>query len=937
MFLVMDYKNTLNLVDTPFLMRADLAKREPVMLQKWQADNVYQQIRTKRDGAPKFILHDGPPYANGQIHLGHAVNKILKDIIIKSKTLSGFDAPYIAGWDCHGLPIEQKVEQQLGKVGKTDKNGDIITACAFRTACRAYAKSQVAAQKKDFIRLGVLSDWDNPYLTMDYQIEADTVRALGAIIKNNHLVQGFKPVNWCLDCQSALAEAEVEYEDKTSDAVYVGFDVSSDNALFDGATAVIWTTTPWTLPANEAIAVGADITYARARFDHKEYIIAKNLIAELAKKIGHDGQVIHEFLGKDLVGQSAKHPLVDKKVPFITASHVSDDGGTGLVHTAPAHGVDDYIAGREHELPLINPVSGNGVYLDDARVFVGEHIYKAQPKIIALLSDNGHLVFHEKIRHSYPHCWRHKTPIIFRATPQWFVSMDKNDLRKKAMDSLQSVSFTPKFGEARLVGMIQNRPDWCVSRQRTWGVPLPIFVHKDTNDLHPDTPILIEKIASLIEQGGIDAWFSADISDFLNADDCQHYQKSDNTLDVWFDSGATSCTVLPKLGQIADLYLEGSDQHRGWFQSSLLVKMAADGQAPYRAILTHGFTVDANGRKLSKSLGNTKGFEPADIANNLGVDILRLWVASSDYRYEMAVSKEGFARCSDMYRRIRNTVRFLLANSDDLDAPLPIDSLLPLDKYIITRAQTVQNAIIKAYDDYNFHEVCTLITHFCAQDLGGFYLDIIKDRQYTCQKDSHARRSAQTAIYHMAHAMIRQIAPILSFSAQEGWQVLTKSDASDNYIFTQTWHDLPKSDVDTPFWDNIYALKTTVNGALELARTQKIIGANLAARVYLDTDADLSAIKDELKFAFIVSEVVLGVPDLSHYHLLDATDGSIDNSADKNPSIVHFADERARVWIAAAVGEKCARCWHITKDIQDNICARCHDNVHGTGEVRHHA
>ncbi|WP_019520222.1 isoleucine--tRNA ligase [Faucicola boevrei] len=928
--MTIDYKDTLNLADTTFAMRGDLAKREPVWLEKWQADDVYGQIRKARAGRKKYVLHDGPPYANGQIHLGHVVNKVLKDIIVKYKTLDGLDAPYVMGWDCHGLPIEQKVENEFGKVGhppKNDKNGEPITATQFRRACREYAKSQIELQKADFKRLGVLGDWDNPYLTMNFATEADIVRALGKIYDNGHIVRGLKPVNWCLDCGSALAEAEVEYENKTSDAIYVGFDVVGRENLsaianLDGKLqAVIWTTTPWTLPANQAIAVHGELDYAVVKSEKGHFIITLDLVDDFAKNVSLQSvEILATVKGADLTALKAQHPLIsDRQVPIITGEHVTADSGTGLVHTAPAHGVDDYNVGRANNLPTENPVGGNGVYLESAKVFVGEHIYKAQPKIIATLQESGHLLDHKEITHSYPHCWRHKTPIIFRATPQWFISMEAKGLREQALSDIGKVTWTPAWGQNRIESMMNGRPDWCISRQRTWGVPIAFFMHKDTGDLHPETSTLIEKVAQVIEQGGIEAWFDAPMSDFLDEQNCQNYVKSTDTLDVWFDSGATNFTVLGRrdeLAPIADLYLEGSDQHRGWFQSSLLVSEAVRGVAPYKQVLTHGFTVDAKGYKLSKSKGNTKGFEPAELAQKYGIDIVRLWVASSDYRYEMAVSKEGFDRVSDMYRRIRNTVRFLLANTDDFNPAtdlVPADTLVSLDKYILYKANKIQNDICTAYTNMDFHEVCQLITGFCGQDLGGFYLDIIKDRQYTSKTEGHARRSAQTAIYHIAHALVRWIAPILSFTAQEAWEVLK---GTDGYVFTQEWYALPivaLTDITESDWQAILAVKELANKAMDEARTDKLISSSLSASLAItapeDTYQALAKLGDELKFVFITSSVSLNQGDT------------------------------LSVKVAPATGEKCVRCWHILPSVGDNtdhpdICPRCVDNAFGAGEVR---
>ena len=951
-----DYKDTLNLADTVFPMRGDLAKREPKWLEQWFADDVYAQIRRARQGREKYVLHDGPPYANGQIHLGHVVNKVLKDMIVKYKTLDGYDAPYVPGWDCHGLPIEQKVEGIVGKVGQPhkdkSKNGALVTSTEFRGACRDYAKSQIDLQMVDFKRLGVLGDWENPYLTMNFKQEADTVRALAEIYKNGHITRGMKPVNWCLDCGSALAEAEVEYEDKKSDAIYVGFDIVNREALaatkaIEGALqAVIWTTTPWTLPANQAITVSEVLEYSVIKTDKGNFILAYNLVAHLMSVFNaKEYSVLATVKGDALTVLKAQHPLIaERQVPIITGDHVTADSGTGLVHTAPAHGVDDYMVGQKFHLPTENPVAGNGVYLPEAKVFVGEHIYKAQPKIIETLKTSGHLLKHDVITHSYPHCWRHKTPIIFRSTPQWFINMESQGLREQALTDIPKVVWTPSWGQNRIESMMHGRPDWCISRQRTWGVPIAFFIHKDTGNLHPNTAELMEKVAQVIEQGGVEAWFDAAAEDFIG-DDAKAYQKSTDTLDVWFDSGSTNFTVLanrPDLANPADLYLEGSDQHRGWFQSSLLVSEAIYGRPPYKQVLTHGFTVDAKGYKLSKSKGNTKGFEPQELANKYGIDIVRLWVGSSDYRYEMAVSTEGFARTTDMYRRIRNTIRFLLANTDDFDPATDMvdaSKLVSLDKYIVKRAEAVQADIRQSYTNMDFHQVCQAVVGFCSQDLGGFYLDIIKDRQYTTKANGEARRSAQTAIYHIAHALLRWIAPILSFTAQEAWQILK---GTDGYIFTQEWYEFPQfdmTDISEPDWDVILDIKDIVNKKMDVARSEGLINSNLSASVTIKTIGyvykTLSKLDKELKFVFINSNVNLiseSTGKAQEVKKLDKESGQLDVTTYNDLDII----------VEPAQGEKCVRCWHIREDIGINpahpeICGRCAENVEGQGEVRHYA
>ncbi|WP_227429747.1 isoleucine--tRNA ligase [Psychrobacter sp. I-STPA6b] len=938
-----DYKDTLNLADTSFPMRANLAKREPDWLKAWEEDDVYGKIRQARVGREKYILHDGPPYANGQIHLGHAVNKVLKDIITKSKTLSGFDAPYVPGWDCHGLPIEQKVEAKVGKVGQK------VSATEFRGLCREYAQSQIQLQMKDFKRLGVFGDWDNPYLTMNFAQEANIVRALAKIYANGHVTRGMKPVNWCLDCGSALAEAEVEYDDKTSDAIYVGFEVvdtdklldSVDTATDDKTFAVIWTTTPWTLPANQAISVHPEHEYSIVKTEKGNLVLASALVDSALEALGLENLgVIKTLQGTELELIKSQHPLIDsRQVPFILGEHVTTDSGTGLVHTAPAHGAEDYVVSLQYDLPVTNPVAGNGVYLETAEVFVNEHIYKAQPQIISALNDSGHLFKHYKIEHSYPHCWRHKTPIIFRATPQWFISMEAQGLKSQALRDIPNVTWTPAWGQNRIEAMVEGRPDWCISRQRTWGVPIPFFTHKDTDELHPRTLELMEEVALLIEKGGVEAWFDADAEQLIG-DDAKDYVKASDTLDVWFDSGTTHFAVLEHtdgLHNPADMYLEGSDQHRGWFQTSLLTSEAMYGRPPFKQVLTHGFVVDENGRKMSKSLGNI--ITPQDEINKTGADMLRLWIASSDYRYEMSAGQKVFKGATDMYRRIRNTVRFLLANTDDFNPEahsVAMDELVSLDKFIMARANTVQKAIITAYDAMDFHQVTQQVMSFCSQDLGGFYLDIIKDRQYTTMADGAPRRSAQTAMYHIAHALIRWIAPILTFTAQEAWEALLKDNARDDkaYIFTQEWYDLPNFSMDKVTeqdWSTILTAKDAINKHIENAREDKRINANLSAQVNIYASGDvydsLAKLKDELRFVLITSDATL-------HHL--------DDLEPNNPQGEETDIENLRVSVDSAQGTKCIRCWHVRNDVGSNaqhpeICQRCVSNVTGNGEVRYYA
>ncbi len=934
---MVDYKTTLNLPETDFPMRGNLANREPQMLKAWDEKTLYKAIRASRQGAKPFILHDGPPYANGDIHIGHSVNKILKDIIVKSKTLAGFDAPFIPGWDCHGLPIELKVE---GKVGKP---GHKISAAEFREECRAYASTQIAGQKADFIRLGVLGEWDKPYQTMDFGTEANIIRSLAKIIDNGHLHKGAKPVHWCTDCGSALAEAEVEYEDKTSPAIDVKFAAVESEAVaacFDGESgngpisAVIWTTTPWTLPANRAIALNAEVQYALVQIEGERLILAADLVNSVMQRAGIEAfSVLGLALGSALEMKLFQHPFYDFSVPAIMGEHVTTDSGTGCVHTAPGHGQEDFVVGNQYGLEVANPVGNNGVYLPDTELFAGQHVFKANDSVIAVLQERGALLHQEKLRHSYPHCWRHKTPIIFRATPQWFISMDQAGLRQRSREEIEKVQWLPDWGQARIDTMVANRPDWCISRQRTWGVPIALFTHKETQALHPQSVALMEQVAQLVEARGIQAWWDLDSTELLGAD-AADYEKVQDTLDVWFDSGVTHHSVVdarPEFkGQPADLYLEGSDQHRGWFMSSLISSVAMKNAAPYRQVLTHGFTVDGNGRKMSKSLGNV--MSPQQVVNKLGADILRLWVASTDYSGEMTVSDQILNRSADAYRRIRNTSRFLLANmngfvpSRDMVA---LEDMVALDRWIVARAHGVQQEIVAAYEQYNFHQVTQKLMHFCSVELGSFYLDIIKDRQYTAKTDGLARRSCQSALFLIAEAMVRWMAPILSFTADEIWQQLPGE--RETFVFTQYWFDglAPMADdalLNDGQWQQLVEVLAVLNKALESAKSEGIKN-RLEADVTLYADGELHALLtqlgDELRFALITSNV--------HVAYLADADGSADTE---------LAGLKVRLMKTEAV--KCERCWHHREDVgahtgHETICGRCVTNIDGEGEVRHYA
>ena len=920
-----DYKPTLNLPATKFAMKANLANREGGFLKKWQDDDLYGQIRAHNQGKPQFILHDGPPYANGDIHIGHAVNKVLKDIIVKSKSLSGFDAPYVPGWDCHGLPIELNVEKKKGKAGvKIDAN-------SFRAECRKYADVQVAKQKLDFQRLGILGDWNNPYLTKDFQYEADIVRALGKIVDNGHVSKGYKPVHWCTECGSALAEAEVEYKDKQSDAIDVKFRII-DHSIFKvdkPVSVVIWTTTPWTLPANEAVALHPEMSYVLADTGDEYLLLAQDLAQDALARYELKASIAPMvFTGSDLEGLQVQHPFYDKQVPIILGEHVTTDAGTGAVHTAPAHGQEDFIVGKQYDLPVNCPVDGRGVFFEDTELLAGQFIFKANASVIEILKSTNTLVKHAPLLHSYPHCWRHKTPVIFRATPQWFVSMQDNGLRDAVNAEIPKVDWIPDWGKKRIELMVGNRPDWCISRQRFWGVPITLFTHKQTGQLHPDTQALFVSISAMIEKEGIEAWFETDIKDLLGAD-AQDYEKATDTLDVWFDSGVSHFAVLKArdgLSDVADLYLEGSDQHRGWFQSSLISSVAINGKAPYKQVLTHGFTVDKDGKKMSKSLGNV--MSPQKVVNNLGADILRLWIASTDYTGEMTVSDEILNRSADSYRRIRNTMRFMLANTSGfspLQNAIEFDNMLDLDKWIVSKTADLQVQVLKAYEQYNFHNAMQLILNFCSNDLGGFYLDVIKDRQYTTQEDSRARRSAQTALNHILEAMVRWLSPVLSFTAEEIWQNMPNEKSQS--IFLSEWYEGLSVGYENIAIDTARNINPFIRKQMEVMRSDKTIGSSLDAQVDLYCDEKtyqaLDQLDDELRFVFITSDARI-------HPLIDKTDECIE------------ALEGVFIKVSKSEYEKCVRCWHHREDVGHHaehieLCGRCIENVAGDGEKREYA
>jgi isoleucyl-tRNA synthetase len=938
-----DYKSTLNLTDTPFPMRGDLAKREPGWIAQWQQQKRYEKIREASKGRPKFILHDGPPYANAAIHIGHAVNKILKDVVVKSKQMAGFDAVYVPGWDCHGMPIEIFVEKLHGK------NLPVEKLMGF---ARAHAESQIDLQKADFVRLGILGDWDHPYKTMNFATEAAEIRTLGTLFERGYVYRGLKPVNWCFDCQSALAEAEVEYEDKTSTAIDVGFplqDSERENlakafglaALPDGPVyAVIWTTTPWTIPANQALNVHPEFAYALVATGRGALVIAESRVEECLQTYALEGTVVATCKGVALERIAFRHPFYDRASPVNLADYVTLDTGTGIVHSSPAYGVDDFNTCKRYGMTndeILNPVMGNGQYVSTLPLFGGLNIWKAQPEIVKAIDDAGALFHSTNFKHSYPHCWRHKTPTVFRATSQWFVGMDavgKGDtatLRELALAAIEATNFYPDWGKARLHGMIANRPDWCISRQRKWGTPIPFLLHRETGQLHPNTPAILEQVAARVATEGIEVWQRITVEELIGAD-APAYEKSGDTLDVWFDSGSTFNTVMattPSLRALdgngkpsqADLYLEGSDQHRGWFHSSLLVSCAVNGRAPYKNLLTHGFVVDADGKKMSKSGFNSVA--PAKISEQLGAEILRLWVASTDYSGELSISDEILKRVVESYRRIRNTLRFLLANTSDFDFSkhaVPVEQMVELDRYAIAITADLQARVLKNYESYAFQPALQDIQSFCSAELGGFYLDVIKDRLYTTKVDGLPRRSAQTALYYILQSLTKLIAPVLSFTAEEIWETL--HSGKDDSVFLHPHVDLPDladaGDL-VARWTQLRAIRADVLKQIEAARTGGSVGSSLQAEVVLHVAADeaklLAGLGEELRFVLITSSA------------------RIETSA---------TDLMKQIVVTAAHAKKCERCWHYVDDVGSNaehptICGRCVTNLEGVGEVRKYA
>ena len=932
----MDYKHTINLPQTEFPMKADLARREPDILKQWEEGRTYARLREIARGRPRFVLQDGPPYANGAIHLGHAINKVLKDIVVKSRGMDGFDAPYVPGWDCHGLPIEHQIEKTRGKEVKA------LEPRAFRQACREYAMSQVNGQREDFKRLGVLGDWERPYLTMQPTYEAEQLRAFAQILRNGHVYKGLKPVHWCLDCRSALAEAEVEYEERTSPAIDVRFGVQDladlakrfelSSAPKSPASIVIWTTTPWTLPANQAVALGPEFRYSLIDTGTELLVLATELADAVLKRAGiENSKRIAEIEGAKLEGLQLKHPFYERVVPVILGDHVTLDAGTGAVHTAPGHGQEDFAVGLKYKLDVYNPVGSDGRFVTGTPLFEGERVFDANKHVSAVLAEHGGLLHEEPLRHSYPHCWRHKTPVIFRATAQWFISMEQAGLRKGAMREIPKVKWMPSWGENRLGSMIADRPDWCISRQRVWGVPLGLFTHKATGEPHPRSVELLEAVAKLVEQDGIDAWFDLDPAALLGGE-AGEYEKVNDIMDVWFDSGVAHHAV-PKINDAvsapADLYLEGSDQHRGWFHSSLLTSVAQHDRAPYKAVLTHGFTIDEKGRKMSKSLGNV--IVPQKVVGTLGADVLRLWIAATDYANEMSLSDEILKRVAESYRRIRNTARFLLGNLDGFDPAadrVPAEQMIELDRWAVWRTQQLQEEVIAAYRTYQFHLIYQKVHNFCSVDLGGFYLDVIKDRLYTTGAKSLPRRSAQTAMFYIVDALTRWLAPILSFTAEEIWRYMP--GARSESVFFNTWLELPKDLTQAPSmdWSAVLEVRSYISRELEKLRNAGEIGAPLDAEVDLYCTPALSktlkAFGDELRFAFITSAARV-------------------HAAESRPAEAVAAEEgegnAAWIVVKPTTAAKCVRCWHKRPDVghdprHPELCGRCVTNVEGPGEQR---
>tara|TARA_B100001142_G_scaffold327825_1_gene386412 strand:+ start:277 stop:3048 length:2772 start_codon:yes stop_codon:yes gene_type:complete len=917
-----NYRDTLNLPKTDFSMKAGLPRKEPDILDFWEKTNLYKKIRQKYEGKEFFLLHDGPPYANGDIHLGHSVNKILKDITTKSKTLQGLDSPFIPGWDCHGLPIELNVEKKHGKNSELVKNKE-----SFQKACKEYAETQINKQLDDFKRLGVFGDWENSYKSLDSKFEADIVRSLGIIFREGHLEKGEKPVHWCQESGSSLAEAEVEYIDKTSKAIDVAFKVDNSSLervkdLFNTENSeeisfVIWTTTPWTIPSNVAVCINPEYKYSVIKMNNKFYVIAFEMIDQCSKRWKQKLDVVSTIQGNKLSDINLIHPFLDRKSILLHADHVTTETGTGCVHTAPAHGMDDYLICKKNNIDTIHSLNNKAFFKDELDFIAGLPAMKADPLIVEKLQEHNALINIEDYHHSYPHCWRRKTPLIFTSTPQWFISMNKNNLNKDALKHIKSINWEPSWGLQRIESMLTDRPDWCISRQRNWGVPITLVVHKDTGEIHPDQKDLFEKFAQIIEKDGISAWDKLNLEDYI--DDHEEYIKTSDSLDVWFDSGVTHHAVTAKRfgnNVVADLYLEGSDQHRGWFQSSLLTSIAMNDAAPYKTVLTHGFVVDEQGRKQSKSLGNV--VSPQKVWDNLGADILRLWVASTDFRSEMVASDEILKQTSDQYRRIRNTFRFILGNTNDFSNKNKInfEDQVELDKWIVNEGYKLQEQVLNLYNNYSYHKAVQAIHNFCVNELGGIYLDIVKDRLYTSKTDSLARRSCQTSLDTLLNILIRLIAPILSYTAEEIWQSSPNLNNQEESVFLSNYfnnHNKGELKISNEEWKRLFEIKDSVNQSIEELRNENKLKGSLDAVVNIEaSDSDLTILEKlgtELHFLFISSDAKI-------------TKGS-----------------SLKITVINSEHDKCTRCWHRDSSVGKNdlyreICQRCIINISEEGEQR---
>lgn len=928
----MDYRDTLNLPKTGFKMKANLAQKEPMVLKRWQKEDLYQMIQEQSQSKPLFVLHDGPPYANGNIHLGTAFNKILKDIILRSKRMAGFNAPYIPGWDCHGLPIEHNVDKELGEKKKT------IPKLSKRAACRKYANKWIKTQKEQFKRLGVLGDWDDPYLTINYGYEAAIAREFNKFLLSGAVVRNRKPVYWCSTCTTALAEAEVEYHDHNSPSIYVKFQAGEDFSDIDPTLKgdkvyfIIWTTTPWTLPANLGVALHPDFTYAAVKVGDEVWILAEDLVESVMTQTEQsDYSVVATFGAEGFEKRVCKHPFMERDSLLVLADYVTVDAGTGCVHTAPGHGADDYLTGLRYGLDILSPVDSDGVYTHEAGKYMGQKVPAVNKKINEDLAEDGFLVHQNDINHSYPHCWRCKEPVMYRATPQWFVSMENNGLREKALEAIKGVTWTPAWGMQRIYSMVEGRPDWCLSRQRSWGVPLTVISCKDCGEI-----VVEQKVADTIDElflkEGADAWFSHEVSDFLPSGyactSCgsKNFEKEEDILDVWFDSGVSHAAVCEERSELrspADLYLEGSDQHRGWFQSSLLTSVGTRGRAPFKGVLTHGYVVDGQGKKMSKSVGNV--VVPSEVIEKYGAEILRLWVASEDYRDDIKVSDEILKQVSDSYRKIRNTIRYFLGNLNDFEKEengVPFAELPEIDQWALAKFEELRVKVTGAYERYEFHSIYQSLNYFCGTTMSSFYLDILKDRLYTSGTDSHLRRSAQTVLYVVLEGLLKLMQPILSFTAAEAWDSLSKRTDRDSLAEGIYFHQFPEeTDVNCDNammdkWSELLKVRSEITKALEIARRDKVIGHSLEAKVMLSVAGELSS--------FVASEwsTIKEISIISEMAELDP-DSAIEGVRYESEEIEGFI-----IQVTAAPGDKCERCWIRSTTVGDNdkhplICERC--------------